>query len=98
MSNLTLELAVLYACVGALAGLVHDMMATGGLVLPRLVPMADGERILRLGFILAIVCGGVAGALADHHWLTAALAGWAGPDFIERFVNLKAAARRKGSG
>ena len=96
MSELTVEMAAFYGCVGALAGLVHDMMATGGLVLPRLVPMPDGARILRLGFILAIVCGGLAGVLADHHWITALLAGWAGPDFIERFVNLKAATRRKG--
>jgi len=85
----------LFALAGALAGFVHDLMATGGLVLPRSVTMPDGVRILRLGFLVAIICGAAAGMVADHHWLTAALAGWAGPDFIERLANVRAAALRK---
>ena len=85
----------LFALAGALAGFVHDLMATGGLVMPRFVPMPDGVRILRLGFLVAIICGAAAGMVADHHWITAALAGWAGPDFIERVVNVRAAALRK---
>ena len=93
------ETLVLYALCGAAGGLLRDMMRTGGLVLLRVDRMADGARVLRLGFILAMMIGAGAGLLVDHHWLTAALAGWAGPDFLEATVNLKAVAlRRKGVG
>ena len=86
---------LLYASAGAGAGLIRDIMRTGGLVLMRKEKMQDGTCILRLGFLAAMILGAAAGVAADHHWITSALAGWAGPDFLESFVNAKSAKNRK---
>jgi hypothetical protein len=88
------DLLIFFLIVGSCAGLLRDLMRTGGLILPRVQRMEDGACIVRLGFIAAMICGGAAGVLADHHWITSAVAGWAGPDFLETALNYKAAKGR----
>lgn len=85
---------LLYAIAGGVAGLIRDILRTGGLILPQCQRTSDGATLLRLGFITSIVVGIAAGVAADHHWVTAAVAGWAGPDVIESLVNSKAARLR----
>jgi len=85
---------LLYALCGGLAGILRDIMTTGGVTLPCCKKTPDGMTLLKLGCIASIVIGVAAGILADHSWLTAVIAGWAGPDFIERAVAIPAQRKR----
>jgi uncharacterized membrane protein len=48
-------------------------------------------RFLYLGFLLfvAALVGGIAGAIANHDWRLAVIAGYAGTDFLEGLYKIK---------
>ncbi len=48
-------------------------------------------RLVYLGFSLfvAAVVGGIAGAIANHDWRLAIIAGYAGTDFLEGLYKIK---------
>ncbi len=88
-----------YAVIGFSMGILHDAIKSGGeLRLPRVDRKKDGAKIVRLGFLLAPFTGMAAAMLADHHSITAALAGWVGPDGLESLLNIPAAVRQKKAG
>ncbi len=88
-----------YAAIGFCMGLLRDAIKNGGaLRIPRIDCMPDGAKLFRLGSLLAPFAGVAAACLADHHAVTAALAGWVGPDGIEALLNAPAAARKRKNG
>jgi hypothetical protein len=87
LSSMTWELAALFAVAGAVGGLLRHSLSRGGLVLPKVVTTADGEKLLRLGFLSSILCGAVVGMLVDHHWVTALSSGYAGPHMLEKILS-----------
>ena len=88
-----------YAAIGFFFGLLHDAIKGGGaLRLPQVEHKTDGAKLFRLGFLLAPFAGIAAARIVDHHPVTAALAGWVGPDGIEALLNAPAAARKRKNG
>lgn len=85
-----------YAAIGFCMGLLRDAIKNGGcLRLPQIELKPDGAKIFRLGFLLAPLAGIAAACIVDHHAMTAALAGWVGPDGLEALLNAPAAARKR---
>ncbi len=76
--------------IGLSAGIVRDLLVTGGLTLPKRIATPDGFSIVRIGFLGSMLIGVAAAILFDGNLITAASSGIAGPEVIERVFNMKA--------
>lgn len=74
---------------GAFGGLIRSLVSDKGLLLlPAILLNPDGTKSLSLGLVGPILIGAFAGLIAQGTPIIAALAGYAGTDFIENAVDL----------
>jgi len=81
---------ILYVIAGAVAGIVRLIITKKGVIpLPKIVEQ-QGSKYLNLGFIAPLIIGGFAGWIApkvlEVNTVIAAIAGWAGADFLENLI------------
>ena len=86
-----LSAGILYALTGAGGGLIRTVVTGKGIiVLPRVHEKPGGSRHLNLGFLAPMAIGALAGYLAPTalgvDGIVAAMAGYAGTDFLENLV------------
>jgi len=81
---------LLYALIGAIAGVVRALITGKGLLMLPKVEEVNGTLYVNCGFLLAAIVGAFAGAIAPYalsvNCVIAALAGYVGEDFIENAV------------
>ncbi len=75
--------------MGTLGGLVRSLIG-----ILKHIEARDGGRRIRIGYLalsllVAAATGALAGALCEGDWRFAAVAGYAGSDFLENLYKLK---------
>jgi hypothetical protein len=80
---------ILAIVMGTLGGLIRSLLG-----ILKYLEAGNGERKIRFGYLaislfVAAATGALAGALCEGDWRLAAVAGYAGSDFLDNLYKLK---------